>query len=119
MGMLIALDKMGIKDISKQVDRAYNGLEALNKVMDALESETHIYGLVLTDLSMPVMDGFELAQGIRKFYREQHVPQPMIVACSGHSEQEFVQRAWASEIDEVITKPTSVENLKEIFKDLL
>ena len=56
------------------MDRAYNGLEALTKVKMAFENETHVYGLVLTDISMPVMDGFELSEEIRSFYRDHNVP---------------------------------------------
>ena len=43
------------------VDRAYNGLEAFTILKDGYEQGSHLYGLVLTDISMPVMDGFELS----------------------------------------------------------
>ena len=43
---------------------------------------------VLTlDVEMPRMDGFEVADEVRNFYREVEVPQPMIVACTGHVEE--------------------------------
>ena len=60
---------MNIKGLSKVVDRAYNGIEAFTKVKDAYNNGSHIYGLILTGISMPVMDGFELAEEIRDFYR--------------------------------------------------
>ena len=56
----------GLADI---VDRAYNGLEAFSKVKESFENGLHVYGLVITDISMPVMDGFELTEEIRNFYR--------------------------------------------------
>ena len=97
------------------VDRAYNGLEALNKVKEAFLTRTHIYSLILTDISMPVMDGFESSQAIRDFYRETQVAQPMIVACTGHIEEDYIKNAWLYEIDEVIPKPINIEILKEIM----
>lgn len=68
---------------------------------------------------MPVMDGFEAADKIRNFYRDHKVPQPMIVACTGHVEEEYIKRAWACEIDEVIPKPISAASLKEVFNQML
>ena len=52
------------------IDRAYNGLEAFAKVKDTFEKDSQVYGLILTDISMPVMDGFEVAEEVRNFYRE-------------------------------------------------
>lgn len=69
MGMQVNLSRVGIKGLIRKIDRAYNGSEALKKVISGLEDGKHIYGLVLTDISMPVMDGFELADEIRSFYR--------------------------------------------------
>lgn len=40
----------------------------------------------------------------------------MIVACSGHIEEEYLKRAWNCEIDEIIPKPIQTANLKEVFK---
>ena len=57
-----------------QIDRAYNGLEALNKVQDNLLQGKHNYGLILTDISMPVMDSFEATEKIRNFYRTHKIP---------------------------------------------
>ena len=79
---------------------------------DAFEKDARIYGLILTDISMPVMDGFEVADEVRDFYREVEVPQPMIVACTGHVEEQFILKAWTHEIDEVIPKPVKAEILR-------
>ena len=43
----------------------------------------------------------------------------MIIACTGHIEEEFIKKAWLSEIDEVLPKPVKLEILKEIFSDIL
>ena len=109
--MQLTLSRIGIQGIANIVDRAYNGLEAVVKVKEAYNNNSHVYGLVLTDISMPVMDGYEEAQEIRNFYREKRVPQPMIVACTGHVEDAYIKKAWQSEIDEVVPKPVRAEIL--------
>ena len=68
---------------------------------------------------MPVMDGYESTQKIREFYRIKQVPQPLILACTGHIENEYIQKAWASEIDQVIPKPFSFEIIKEVFNKMI
>ena len=69
LGMQVNLKQMNIKGLSRLIDRSYNGIEALEKVKTGLCSGSHIYGLILTDISMPLMDGFELSEEIRSFYR--------------------------------------------------
>ena len=56
------------------VDRAYNGLDAFNMVKSYFESGSHLYGLIITDISMPVMDGYESSEEIRNFYRSYKAP---------------------------------------------
>lgn len=87
LGMQLTLSRLGIPGIIDIVDRAYNGLEAVLKVKEGYSTGSHIYGLILTDISMPIMDGYEEASEIRSFYREKRVTQPMIVACTGHIEE--------------------------------
>ena len=91
----------------------------MNKVKDAFETGSHIYALILTDISMPVMDGFEFAEELRNFYREHRIAQPMIVACTGHVEEEYINKAWTHEIDEIVPKPVKPEILEEIFQALI
>jgi CheY-like chemotaxis protein len=117
--MQLTLGKLGIKGLGSLIDRAYNGLEGVKKVLESFESESHIYGLIITDISMPVMDGYDASQKIREFYRLKSVPQPLIVACTGHVEEEFIKKAWINDIDEVLPKPVNVEIISEILKDII
>ena len=43
----------------------------------------------------------------------------MIFACTGHIENEYIQKAWSSEIDQVIPKPYSFETIREIFEMMI
>ena len=41
------------------IDQALNGEQAIEKIMEKLESEGKTYDMVLIDLNMPLMDGPE------------------------------------------------------------
>ena len=63
----ILLSKM-LEQEGYNIFMAYNGLEALK----VLEKEP--IDIVLLDVLMPVMDGFETAQKIKKYYNEVYLP---------------------------------------------
>jgi len=65
------LNSMGI-DADNLVDFCINGREALNTVQDAMKFGI-TYKLILTDFSMPEMDGVESTSLIRDFYRRENL----------------------------------------------
>ena len=71
------------------------------------------------DCSMPIMDGYTAADKIRKFVKSVKLEQPMIVALTGHTEEEYIKKAWIHQMDEVIPKPTNVKIIKEILKEII
>ena len=71
-------------------DSCNNGQEALDKVRLAFEDGDCSYGLIFMDISMPIMNGFEATDKIRKFMRINQLEQPLVVACTGHTEDEYI-----------------------------
>ena len=57
---------------------------------------------------MPIMNGYVASEKIRLFLRSKQMAQPMIVACTGHTEEEYIKKAWDSQMDEVVAKPVSI-----------
>jgi signal transduction histidine kinase/CheY-like chemotaxis protein/HPt (histidine-containing phosphotransfer) domain-containing protein len=71
------------------------------------------YGLVLTDLNMPVMDGFELARAIRRHESEALRAHTPIVALSANVMPEEAERCTAAGIDDFAGKPVSMPVLAD------
>ena len=71
------------------------------------------------DCSMPIMDGYEAADRIRKHQTENFLLQPMIVACTGHTENEFIKKAWRHQMDEVIAKPANIEVVRALINSMV
>ncbi|MGY5940753.1 ATP-binding protein [Stenotrophomonas forensis] len=90
-----------LEEIGFAVDAAGNGAEALE-----LWKDGH-YRAVLTDINMPVMDGYALARDLRR--RGQSLPILAITATALASERE---RCLAAGIDDLLLKPFNLDRLE-------
>ena len=43
----------------------------------------------------------------------------MIVACTGHVEEEYIAKAWSNNMDEVIAKPVSSAQIETVLEELI
>jgi len=91
---------------------AGNGREAL----EALEKES--FDLVLMDLQMPVMDGFEATSAIRKKEGDRGVRIP-VVALTAHAMKGDREKCLAGGMDAYLTKPIRPQELDELLGDYL
>lgn len=66
--------------------------------------------IVITDISMPVMDGITMAAGIKDI-----APETIIIALSAHSETDNLLRAIESGINHYVLKPVVCEQLFKIL----
>ena len=88
-------------------DIADNGKKALEMYEN---SAPYTYGIILMDLLMPEMDGFEAAEAIRALPRED-ARTVKIYACTANSFAEEQDKAFACGMDDFITKPVDIEVL--------
>ena len=92
------LDRLGYR-----ADAVANGLESLR----ALEARP--YDLVLMDLQMPEMDGFEAAREIRANFPPDR--QPRIIALTANALQGDRDACLAAGMDDYITKPVKLADI--------
>jgi CheY-like chemotaxis protein len=72
--------------------------------------------VILMDLTLPLMDGFEATKLIRQHDGLKNVP---IIAVTAHQEGDFRSVARASGFDAYVTKPIDVNWLKDLIAGLL
>ena len=65
------------------------------------------------------MDGYTASRTIKDIYKERGVDAPYIVATTGHSEEDYVKKAWKSGMDELIPKPCRPEELSLVLEESL
>lgn len=86
----------------KEVDSAFDGIEALNKVKNNFEK----YDIVLSDITMPEMNGVKLAREIKTINRNQN-----IIILSAHNEMEYLIELIDIGISQFIAKPFEEKEL--------
>ena len=107
----IALELLG--NFGLKSDTAENGLEALRRFE---ESQPGYYALILMDIQMPVMNGYEAARAIRSLTREDAKTVP-IVAMTADAFVEDIENAIAAGMNGHLSKPLDFELFgREILK---
>lgn len=89
---------------------AKDGIEALEQLRDRIPD------VMLVDIEMPRMDGYELTARVRADTRLRHVPIVMITSRSGRKHREH---AMALGVDVYLGKPYQEEDLRQEIEGLL
>ncbi|MEO5359822.1 MAG: response regulator [Nitrospirota bacterium] len=84
------------------VEFANNGLIAVSKIVE----QGNVYDIVLMDIQMPEMDGFQATAQIRKKYSKDELP---IIAMTAHAMNEEVEKCLRSGMNDYILKPIEIE----------
>ena len=98
-----------VEKLGYSIEIANNGQEAVDLV------KNNCFSVVLMDLSMPVMDGFEASEKIRENERECGGSRVTIIALTGHAFEEHRQRCKDLEFDDFLPKPFDLFVLKEML----
>jgi signal transduction histidine kinase/CheY-like chemotaxis protein len=94
------------------VDVAENGREALEKV------EKQRFDLVLMDVQMPEMDGFEATAAIRARENGSHAHLP-VIALTAHAMKDDRDKCLAAGMDGYLTKPIKPQELDALLESYL
>ncbi len=93
-----------------EVIEASNGVEAIDRARDASPD------VVVMDLSLPVLDGWEATRRLKADARTQHIP---VVALTGHALEGHSQGAREAGCDWFLAKPCLPETLLGTLNELL
>lgn len=88
------------------VGHAENGLQALEAL------KTTPADLLITDISMPVMDGLSLISEVRKLHAEMKV-----IILSGFNEFDYLKEGMRLGIENYLLKPINVEELESTLRN--
>ncbi|MDX1477682.1 MAG: response regulator [Saprospiraceae bacterium] len=98
-----------------QVTTCENGLQAL-RLLEQMSSEGTLPDCIVSDVMMPEMDGFELAQQIRASSQLSSLPIILLTARAGQDDKLTGLRIG---VDDYITKPFDAEELRIRINNLV
>jgi CheY-like chemotaxis protein len=81
-------------------------------------NERTTYRLILMDINMPFMDGYQCSKKIVQLMQDNQVEAPMICAVTGHTEPEFVDMCFHCGMNKVFNKPIKIDELRETLQEL-
>ena len=114
-GRVLVVDDNSVnrKILARQLELAGASTDAAAGGEEALELwRKGTYDLVLADLQMPSMDGFELARRIRESERLERRGRTPILAVTASALEDQEHKSRAVGMDGLITKPVGIEQLK-------
>ena len=91
---------------------ASTGLEAIRLLQEGKRS----IGAVVTDLNMPIMDGYDLIRHIRNDQRYMTLP---VLVVSGETDPQASRRALDAGADAYFSKPYSPAQMRQKLEQLL
>ncbi|MDM0018324.1 ATP-binding protein [Variovorax saccharolyticus] len=115
-GTVLAVDDHPANRLLLQRQLQYLGLEC--ELAEDGETALELwregsFDLVITDCSMPGMDGYALVAAIRKLERERSLPRRPVLGCTAHVQDEERRLAIEAGMDECLMKPFSLDALSE------
>ncbi|KAK9077810.1 hypothetical protein SSX86_006148 [Deinandra increscens subsp. villosa] len=128
----VMVAKRMMKQLNQDMDVVNNGVEALRAVHRC------DYSLILMDVCMPVMDGLQATRLIRSYEKngnwdearlagvdlqDQILKEPRkrvpIIAMTANAMSESAEECFANGMDSFITKPVTLQNLKQCLQQYL
>ncbi len=102
-----------VSPLASEIKFVINGQEAVN------EYQTGNYDIILMDVKMPVMDGYEATKTIRKIEKEngrgERIP---IIAMTANNMYEEIQECLSIGMDGFLPKPFMTDDVKSVIENL-
>ena len=115
--ILIVEDNADVRSyIHEQLEIDYKVIEAGNGEEGIINAQIEIPDLIITDVMMPKMDGYQFSKNIRGDEKTSHIPIIMLTAKAGLDDK---IEGLETGIDAYLTKPFSARELKVRVKNLI
>lgn len=100
-----------LEELNCQVDAAENGIQALDLF------NKNSYDLILVDIGLPYIDGFEVVQEIRMLEKGRlRLP---IIALTAHTDDLYKKRCFEAGMNQCFSKPLTTEDALTILENFI
>jgi len=112
--LIVEDTELNIDLLTQLLEDDYNLLIAKDGAQGVATAEQNNPDLILMDISLPIMDGYEATRTIRK--TQPHLP---IIGLSAHAMQGDTDKAIAAGCNDYMTKPVDEDLLLKKLKEYL
>ena len=98
-----------LEDAGFIIETANDGIEAVEKMENAVAGQ---YDLILMDIQMPIMNGYEATRRIRALKNPEVAATP-IIAMTANAFEEDREKSYEAGMNGHLAKPVSVEKLMD------
>ena len=104
-----------LSETEVEIDEASDGVEAVKKFSSSVDGT---YDLIIMDIQMPNMDGYEATRSIRVLERHDAKVVP-IIALTANAYQEDINRALDAGMNSHLSKPINIEAVMHMLAEYL
>ena len=108
-----------LRRLGFEVTRAQDGHEASRLAGAAARGEAPSFDVVLMDIKMPGLDGYEVTRSLRRIEREVHAAPATVIALTANALDDDRRASVAAGFDAFLVKPVDVAALAETIDRLL
>ncbi|KAK6230887.1 hypothetical protein QUC31_002405 [Theobroma cacao] len=117
---VLVMDENGVSRMVTKGLLVHLGFEVtmVSSSDECLHVVSHEHKVVLMDVCVPGMDGYEIAVQIHEKFTKSH-ERPLIVALTGNTDKVTKENCMRVGMDGVILKPVSLDKMRSVLSDLL
>jgi len=112
--LIVDDNRQAADSLMKLLNQRGSHAQAVYSGKEALAQDLSGFTIILLDIGMPHMDGYEVIHALRA--RGVSIP---VIAVSGYGLREDKQRALEAGFTSHLTKPVGIKELSEVFKEFL
>ena len=115
--VLIVEDNKDVREyIREQLEADYRIVQAENGQVGMIVAQETVPDLIISDLMMPKVDGFQFCKAVRNEEKTSHIPIIMLTAKAAFDNK---MEGFEIGVDDYITKPFSAKELKVRIRNLI
>jgi two-component system cell cycle response regulator DivK len=115
--LLVDDNEMNLDMLARRLQmRGYAVVCAADGIQGIAKAQSDLPDLILMDMSMPVMNGWDATRKLREIPQTQAIP---VVALTSHNMKGDHEKALQAGCSAFVPKPVDIDNLQQIIQKLL
>ena len=112
---LIARDGLQAFEVYKAASLGFSEVHHSSSLPENVQNSPQTPKVILMDINMPLLDGFEATRRIRQFEKQENILPAFVIALTGLGTAAAQQEAYTSGMNLFLTKPVRLKELTQIL----